>query len=79
MLTEYINAAMERAVYEKLDDGYYYGEIPGIWGVYAHERTLEETRRELKSVLEDWILIGLRKGEQLPLIDGIDLSIQSVA
>lgn len=30
-------AAMDRAVHEKLDDGYYYGEIHGIWGVYAHD------------------------------------------
>ena len=79
MLTEYIDAAMRRAVYEKLDDGYYYGEIPGVWGVYAHEKTLVDTQRELKSVLEDWILIGLRKGEQLPILDGIDLSIHGVA
>jgi len=79
MLSDYIDAAMEHATYEKLDDAYYYGEIPGIWGAYAHETTLEETRRELTSVHEDWILIGLRKGEQLPGIDGIDLSVRHVA
>jgi hypothetical protein len=34
---------------------------------------------ELQSVLEDWLLIGLRQGETLPIIDGIDLSIHPAA
>ena len=79
MLTEYINAALDRAVYEKLDDGYYYGEIPGIQGVYAHEKTLEETRRELQSALEDWLVFGLVNGFPIPEIDGIRISTTKVA
>lgn len=79
MLTDYINAAMDRAVYEKLDDGYHYGEIPGIPGVYAHERTLEETRRELRSALEDWIVFGLVNGFPIPEIDGKHISTTKVA
>lgn len=79
MLTEYIDTAMRRAVYEKLDDGYYYGEIPGIQGVYAHEKTLEETRCELKSALEDWIVFGLVNGFPIPAIEGIQISTIKVA
>ncbi|MGH2458964.1 MAG: type II toxin-antitoxin system HicB family antitoxin [Chloroflexota bacterium] len=79
MLTEYIDAALKRAVYEKLDDGYYYGEIPGIWGVYAHEKTLVDTQRELKSVLEDWIVFGLVNGFPVPPIDGIQITSTRVA
>jgi hypothetical protein len=33
MLTKYIRAAMSLAVYEILEDGSYYGEIPGLAGV----------------------------------------------
>lgn len=45
MLTEYISAAIRKAVYEILpDDGSYYGEIPGFQGAYANTDTLGECR-----------------------------------
>lgn len=45
MLTEYLQAAMRHAHYERLeDDQAYYGEIPECRGVYAHAETLEECR-----------------------------------
>ncbi len=54
MLTEYIRAAMRLAHYEILeDDGSFYGEIPGIPGVYANATTLEACRDELQEVLEE--------------------------
>lgn len=46
MLTSYIGAAMHHATYEILDDGTYYGEIPGFQGVYANANTLEACREE---------------------------------
>ena len=73
MLTDYIDAAMRRAEYEKLDDNTYYGEISGIQGVYASAPNLKECRKGLKSALEDWILFGLVNGYPIPPIDGIDL------
>ena len=75
MLTEYIAAAMRKAKYEILeDDGSYYGEIPGIQGVYANTDSLKECEEELESVLEDWIMIGLRFGDPIPEIDGLTVT-----
>ena len=74
MLTEYIQAAMRRAAYEILEDSTYYGEIPGFQGVWANAANLEACRAELQEVLEDWILVGLRRGDVLPIVDGIDLN-----
>ena len=75
MLTAYIQAAMDRARYEILeDDEGIYGEIPGLAGVWANEETLEACRKELQSTLEDWILVGLHLGHTLPPLDDIDLS-----
>lgn len=79
MLTDYIRAAMERAQYEKLEDGSYYGEIPGLQGVYADGARLEACRVELQSALEDWILFGLANGFTIPPLDGIDLNRAKVA
>ncbi len=74
MLTSYIHAAMRRAVYEILEDGTYYGEIPGFDGVYANAGTLEDCREELQDVLEGWIALGLRLGHTLPMVENITLT-----
>ncbi len=80
MLTQYIQAAMRRAVYEILSDGTFYGEIPGFQGVYADAETLEVCREQLQEVLEGWIVLGLRLGHTLPIVDGIELVVmQEVA
>lgn len=72
MLIEYINAALAKAKYEIVeDDGSIYGYIPRLKGVWANATTLEACRDELKSVLEGWILVGVRFGDKLPAIDGI--------
>ena len=74
VLTDYIRAAMRRAQYEILSDGTFYGEIPGSQGVYANAKTLDDCREELQDVLEGWIVLGLRPGHSLPVVDGIDLA-----
>ena len=76
MLTAYIQAAMRRATYEILADGSFYGEIPGFQGVWANASTLEACRGELQDVLEGWILLGLRMGHTLPIVEGITLAEQ---
>lgn len=73
MLTTYIRAAMRHAKYEILEDGTFYGEIPGFDGVYANADTLEACREELQEVLEEWIVLGLRLGHSLPVVDGLQL------
>lgn len=78
MLTEYVQAALRRAKYEILEDGTFYGEIPGFDGVYANAETLDECREDLRQVLEGWIVLGLRLNHVLPTVDGISLSIEKV-
>ena len=80
MLSRYIQAAMRQAKYEILsDDGSFYGEIPDFQGVYANAETLESCREELAEVLEEWIFFRLSKNMPLPIVDGLQLSIQKVA
>lgn len=75
MLTEYIRAAMHHAEYKILSDsGAFFGRIPELPGVWAEAATLEACREELQEVLEGWIVLGLRMGHLLPVIDGIDLN-----
>ena len=79
MVTEYIRAAMRRATYEILPDGTFYGEIPGFQGVYTNAATLESCREQLQEVLEGWIVLGLRLGHSLPVVDGINLAVEQEA
>jgi predicted RNase H-like HicB family nuclease len=80
MILEYVMSAMRLAKYELLpDDGLYYGEIPGFDGVYATAEKLEDCREELKSVLEDWLLISIHKNLPIPVVGNISLEVKNVA
>ncbi|WP_375491753.1 type II toxin-antitoxin system HicB family antitoxin [uncultured Nostoc sp.] len=75
MLTNYIRRAMHKATYELLEDGIFYGEIPECQGVWANAATLEACREDLQDALEGWIILGLRLGHTLPILDSIDLNL----
>lgn len=66
---------MRHAQYEMLEDGTFFGTIPGLAGLWANAASLEECRDELQGTLEDWILVGVRRGHILPMIDGINLNV----
>ena len=74
MLTEYIERAMDKAMYDKFEDGTYCGKIPECPGTVAFGKTLYGCQNELKSVLEGWLLIKIRHGDRLPIIGEIDLN-----
>ncbi len=74
ILSEYLDQALGQAVYDKLDDGTFAGRIPSCKGVVAFGATLRECEEELRSTLEDWILVGLKLGHPLPVIGNIDLN-----
>jgi len=65
MLTAYINKAVSRAAYKILEDDTYFGEVPGLQGVWANASTLEACRRELQEVLEGWLILKLRDGDSI--------------
>ncbi len=74
ILTEYVNHAMAHAIYDKLEDDTFAGRIPQCKGVIAFGSTLRECEDDLRSTLEDWIIIGLKLRHPLPVIDSIDLN-----
>jgi predicted RNase H-like HicB family nuclease len=76
MLSQYLQKAMHRAIYEKIEDETYYGEIPGFQGVYSNADNLKSCQETLQEVLEGWIILGLRLQHPLPIVDGINLNSQ---
>lgn len=74
ILSSYMEQATAHAVYDKLEDGTFAGRIPPCKGVVVFGSTLRECEEELRSTLEDWILLGLKLRHPLPIIVGIDLN-----
>ena len=67
MLIQYIQAALENARYEIIDDEEpYYGEVPGLDGVWSSGNTLEECRQNLEEVIDEWVIVRLSKGLPTP-------------
>ena len=67
MIIEYIEEALKRARYEIIEDEEpYYGEVKELPGVWATGKTLEECRENLREVIEDWIIISLKKNLPIP-------------
>ncbi|GJQ60277.1 MAG: type II toxin-antitoxin system HicB family antitoxin [Candidatus Scalindua sp. AMX11] len=78
MLTQYIEKAISKAEYEKLEDESYCGKIPVCSGTIAFGSTLYECQKELRFALEDWLINGLRHGDKIPVIEGINLNPKEV-
>ena len=74
VLSDYVAAALADAAYDKMEDGTFSGRIPGCAGVVAFGTSLRACEEELRSTLEDWILVGLRLKHPLPVVNGIDLN-----
>ena len=74
VLTDYIDRAMAEAVYDKLEDGSFAGRVPNCRGVVAFDATLVGCQHLLRSAFEDWLVLGLKLGHQIPVLSGIDLS-----
>ena len=74
VLTEYIEQAMAQAQIEELEAYNFAGRIPSCPGVVAFGNSETECREELRSVLEEWIVVGIRLGHSLPVVGGIDLN-----
>lgn len=78
MLFEYIQNALMEAKYKILDDGTWFAEIPGFEGVWANGKTIEECRRELIEVLEEWLILKLRDRDPIPEVKGAKIKIEEV-
>lgn len=75
-MKQYIDAAIEDAIYKKIDDGSWFAEIPGFEGVWASAMTVEACRKELIEVLEEWLILKFRDHDTLPVVHGHDINIR---
>lgn len=77
MLSRYIHEAMKRARYKTLDDGTYFGQIAGVAGVWANERTQSRCQEMLQEVLEEWLILKIRDRDSIPRLGRVSLSVKA--
>ncbi len=65
MLSEFIAKQLKKARYKLLKDGSYFGDIPGLKGVWASADNLEDCRKELQEVVEDWLVLKIASREKV--------------
>jgi len=75
MFTEYIQAALKQAKYEILDNASYMATVEHLPGVIATGKTIEECREDLIEVIEEWVTIRLKRGLDIPSIDGLTIGV----
>ncbi len=76
----YIRAALEHARYEPIEeDATIFATIPGFDGLWAMGDTRDAAEKELATVLEGWVLLGIAHHHAIPIVDGIDLNVRGVA
>ncbi len=69
MFNEYLDKAMNHAQYEQIEDGTYFGRIPGSKGVWANQPTEQSCHKELRDVLEGWVLLNIADHTPLPVVN----------
>jgi predicted RNase H-like HicB family nuclease len=76
MIRAYVETALRRARYDKLQDGTFCAEVPRRRGVLATGDTLEECRDQLAEVVEEWVLVRVARGLALPPSGRIEVRVK---
>lgn len=76
MIVTYIRTAVARARFVELEDGTVCATVPGLRGVIAIGRTRTACRRELATVIEEWVLVRVARGLRVPRLGGIEVRVK---
>jgi len=72
MIRQYVDRALRRARYDKLDHGAYCAEVSELQGVLAAGTTLKDCRDQ---VVEEWVLVRVSQGLDVPVLDDIEVKV----
>jgi predicted RNase H-like HicB family nuclease len=76
MLTQYVAKALERAVYEPIEDGAWAASVRGLRGVIATGDSVEACRQQLAEVVEEWVLVRVARQLPVPRLGGLTIRIR---
>ncbi len=72
---EYVTEVLKNAIYEKGESlDVIVAEAPDLAGCFTQGKDFEEARENLIDAIELWITVGLKKGEEMPVVNGCHLA-----
>ena len=78
MISRYIDQALRRAHYDRVDD-LYCATVPGLRGVIATGPTLEACRDQLAEVVEEWVLVRVSRRLRIPRLGGVTVEVRQAS
>ncbi len=79
MITRYIDQALHRAHYERVDDSVFCATVSGLRGVIATGPTLEACRDQLAEVVEAWVLVRVSRKLPVPPLGGVTVEVRQAS
>jgi predicted RNase H-like HicB family nuclease len=70
---QFIETAIGRARYEKMESGECFASIPGLAGLWATGTTVETARKDLLEALDGWLEVTVKAGSRVPAVGGVSL------
>jgi predicted RNase H-like HicB family nuclease len=79
MISRYVERALHRARYSRVEDGSFCATVPGLRGVIGTGPTLEACRDQLVEVIEEWILVRVARGLAVPSLGGVKVEVKKAS
>lgn len=57
--------------------GTHFGQITGLAGVWANERSLSRCQEVLQEVLEEWLILKIRDHDSIPRLGRVSLPLKA--
>ena len=77
-ISRYVQAALERAEYERDENGVVVARVPGISGFFSQGETFEEARDNLRDAVEGNLALALQLRLPIPALEGVPIEEQNV-
>ncbi len=74
LVQSYADRACWHARVQEVDPGVWYASVAGLDGAYGDGGSRDEACRELRAGIVGWVAVKRRLGQEIPLLDGIDLN-----
>jgi len=75
MFDKYLKFALNKADYKMLESGEWFASITGYDGIWATGISVEETRRELIEVLEEWLILKFKDNDPILFFEDNSISL----
>ena len=77
-ISQYVQAALEHAVYELDEHGVIIARVPGMQGFFSQGETFEDARENLRDAIEGNVTLALQMGLPIPSLDEVVIEEQYV-